>query len=322
MSWKDLLQSEPETLVVPWTGGRDFQLPGCRYRISGKLPDEHGWHTFQVAPRRTTKGREVSWLSPSEPRTEGLLGAVRGYLVGDRLVPDNAQASNCQISRFPRVHLVEEGLDRFARIRAGRIDDEAPLVYAGIEFPAGPETEVQDAYLEGKSVDGIQGLSPALHLAFKLEVWRRDEAEKQRLEAARKRQEEEERRAREEQRRQIVERLGDAAGRRAMAQVDFGEAAKAALAVGGATYLDHRKAVRAHEMVVKFRHLNRRFECTCDDRTLRIIDAGICLTAHDDDDDDFEGGTKGDSFFTLESLPSVIAQADRERKLVVFRHVD
>ena len=63
----------------------------------------------------------------------------------------------------------------------------------------------------------------------------------------------------------------------------------------------------------------RRFECTCDERTLQIIDAGICLTAHYDDPD-FEEGTRGDTFFTLESLPAVIRQAEREHRLVVLRH--
>jgi hypothetical protein len=105
-----------------------------------------------------------------------------------------------------------------------------------------------------------------------------------------------------------------------LAKEDFEAAARAALAVGGAEYLDHRKAVQRNEMIVRFRFLRRRFECTCDHNTLQIIDSGICLTAHGDDE--FADGIKGDSFFSLESLPSVIAEADREEKLVVYRHVD
>jgi hypothetical protein len=68
-------------------------------------------------------------------------------------------------------------------------------------------------------------------------------------------------------------------------------------------------------MVVRFRLLGRRFECTCDERTLRILDAGICLVDH-------ATGERGDTRFTLESLPAVILEADRDDKLVVFRHVD
>jgi hypothetical protein len=105
-----------------------------------------------------------------------------------------------------------------------------------------------------------------------------------------------------------------------MAQVDFGEAARAALAVSGARYLDHR-VVRQRgnvEYAVRFSWLNRRFECVVDGR-LQVIDSGICLTAHYDDPD-FDGGTRGDTWFTLESLPSVIKEADDAGRLVVYRH--
>jgi hypothetical protein len=74
-------------------------------------------------------------------------------------------------------------------------------------------------------------------------------------------------------------------------------------------------------MIVRFRFDNRRFECTCDEKTLRIIDSGICLTAHEDDRE-FEGGTRGDDFFVLESLPGVIKEAIEDHKLVVYRHAD
>lgn len=84
--------------------------------------------------------------------------------------------------------------------------------------------------------------------------------------------------------------------------------------------MDSKRGVRRGEMVVKFRLGRRRFECTCDEHTLNIIDAGICLTAHYDDEA-FEGGTKGDTWFTLESLPGVIREAETAGVLVVFRHV-
>jgi hypothetical protein len=67
-------------------------------------------------------------------------------------------------------------------------------------------------------------------------------------------------------------------------------------------------------VVVRFRLDHRAFECTCEERTLRIIDAGICLVDHATNE-------KGDTYFTLESLPGVIGEANREGKLVVFRHV-
>ncbi|MFQ6011384.1 MAG: hypothetical protein ACE5KG_04350, partial [Nitrososphaerales archaeon] len=134
----------------------------------------------------------------------------------------------------------------------------------------------------------------------------------------RQRRIEEERRAQEERRREIVERLGDGAGRREMAHIDFQEAAQAALRIGGATYLDHRPGRTRNEMVVRFRFINRRFECTCS-RDLQIIDSGICLTA-EYDSAEWDMGTRGDTWLTLESLPGVLSQAHREGRLVVFRH--
>jgi hypothetical protein len=46
---------------------------------------------------------------------------------------------------------------------------------------------------------------------------------------------------------------------------------------------------------------------------MHIVDAGICLDDH--------RGTKGDTRFTLESLPAVVGEAIRGGKLVVWRHV-
>jgi hypothetical protein len=248
---------------------------------------------------------------------------VRGYLVGDHIVPDGAKVDP-DLARIhavaERVHFIEPGLDRFVRVLAGRIHEGGPLIYESMEMPIGPEDDVLQAYLDKKdSVDNVKGVPPALDAAFRMEVWQRTEAVKRRAENERLRLIEEERRRAEERRRDLVEKLGDAASRRQMARVDFGEAAKAALAVGGAVYLDHRDSYTRGEKVVRFRLLNRRFECVCDSN-LRITDSGICLTA-EYDQGDFEQGTKGDTFFTLESLPSVILEADRLGKLVVFRHV-
>jgi hypothetical protein len=199
--------------------------------------------------------------------------------------------------------------------------EDGPLIYWGQEFPLGPEPEVLDAFLDEKeSVSHVKDVTPALDASFRLEVFQRAEAARRRAEAARRRAEAEAARAQEERRRDIQRRLGDGGGRRAMAQIDFGEAARAALAVGGATLLDHRASVNTHEMVVRFRLDNRRFECTCDNRTLQIIDSGICLTA-EYDSDEWDRGEQGDRFFTLESLPSVIREAIAGGVLVVYRRV-
>lgn len=308
MGWRDLLktETESETVILPWVGGRVLQSSDRTWRIAGKLPEEHGWQEFSLDTRT------ASWTEASEPQDNALRHHITGYLVGDRLVPDTVQirpnlkslAKNCE-----KVHLIEPGLDRFVRIKAGRVYESGPLIYEEQEFPLGPEDDVLSYFLDEKqSVDDIANVCPALDGAFRIETWHRKEIERRRVE-------EQIRREKEERRRKIREQLGDGALRREIAKENFEEAARAALAVGGAQYLDHRRAHQRDEMVVRFRFDRRRYECTCNPMTLQIIDSGICLTDH-------YTGEKGDTYFTLESLPGVIRQANNGGELVVFRHAN
>lgn len=315
MNWRDLLAEKAPLVVAPWLGGRKLCLGMRTWAIEGPLPPEHGWATFRIS------GRGVCYNGPAErgPAPANVLDGLRsGFLVGDRLVADDANVDPDPkkiVAQSVPVFLLEPGLDRFARIQAARFFEDGPFVFMAQNYPLGPEPEVQHALEDGlRTLDGIKGIVPALDAAFRMELYQRDEAERRRQEAERRRREEEARRAQEERRAELVRQLGDGAGRRAMAQYDFTAAARAALAVGDAQYLDHRHAVRRNEMIVRFRLDRRRFECTCDPLTLQIIDAGICLVDHHSDE-------RGDTYFTLESLPGVIRQAEREGKLVVFRHV-
>ena len=294
MGWRDLLQTQDETFVSAWVGGRTIRTHARTFKLDGREPAEHGWHQFAVRA-----SRKARWQAPAEAPANVLRDVMSGYLVGNCLLPDDVRvATDVAKLRLERVHIIEPGLDRFVRIRAGRVYDDGPLIFAGQEFPLGPEDQVLAAYLDDKaSVSHIAGVSPALDSAFRIEHWRRTEG----LRARR--------------RREIRERLGDGKLRRELANTDFAEAAIAALRVGGAHYLDHRCATRDGEMVVRFRIDAQRFECTCERTTLRIIDSGICLIDHETDE-------RGDTYFTLESLPGVIRQARREGRLVVFRHID
>jgi hypothetical protein len=311
MGWRDLLK-EDERIVLPWVGGRSLRSRDRGYTIEGDLPAENGWYAFRAS------GRKAVLEGAAEPAPDVLEFRVRGYLVGDRIVadgvrvdPDPSRILHCS----ERVHLIELGLDRFVRVTAGRVFEGGPLVYEGLDMPLGPEEEVLAAFLDKlPSLDEVKGVPPALDAAFRMETWQRLEVERRRVELERRRREDEERRAAEERRRELLEQLGDGVLRRRMARHDFEAAARAALAVGGAEYLDHRRSVRPGEMVVRFRLDSARFECTCEEATLRIVDAGICLIDSATDE-------RGDTYFTLESLPSVIQQAVRERKLHVFRHV-
>jgi hypothetical protein len=309
MGWRDLLTTKGDTKTLPWTGGRSLHTASRTFKL-GKRPRDFGWYTFDI------EGNKAVAPKAADPVPELLKNSVKGYLVGDRLVPDDTRIDPdpSKIINFSeKVFLLPEELDRFSRVRAGRIYPEGPLIFVEQDFPLGPEDEVMEAFFDNKtSTDGIRDVVPALDAAFRMEVYQREQAELRRIELARLRAEEEARRAKEERRKELLEKLGDGAGRRAMAQENFGEAARAALTVGGAEYLDHRKGRRG-EWVVKYRVDGQRLECVCS-TNLQIIDAGVCLVDHGTNE-------KGDTYFTLESLPAVIRQAIREGKLVVWRHV-
>jgi len=314
MGWKDLLSAE-ERLVLPWLGGRKVHGRDRSWNIAGKLPEEHGWYEFSVSG-----GRQASVGDPADPdpEFEDDRKTVRGYLTGDRLIPDSARVDPDPaklVGQTMPVYLVERGLDRFARAVAAETLD-GKLVYVRQEFPEGPETEVQGAYQDrNDSVAHVAGVTPALDLAFRWVSRQRVLAEERQRELERRRAEEERQRQEQEALEKAMKDAGTGAGRRALAARDFNAAAAAALRVSGAQLLDARQAYGRNEMVVQYRFQNRRLECVVDRRTMQVVDSGICLTDHDT-------GEKGDTYFTLESLPPVVGQAIREGRLVVYRHAE
>ena len=309
MGWKDLLQKKDETVITPWFGGRNVRLSSRRWKILGTLPGEHGWYAWRV------EGRKVSLLAEEDAQAYDREPRL-GYLLGDLFVPDGegGEIKNpAEVrSRFERVRLVESGIDHFTRVKVDRLWDDGPLIFMQEEFPLGPEDEVRDRFLDQKeSVQDVSGVVPALDLVFRMATWHRKDVEARRA-AERLRMEEEERQhAAAEERRRLYGKLGDGAGRRELAKVDFPTAAKSALAVGGAEFIDHRSGRNSHEHVVRYKLEGDRYECVVSD-DLRVIDSGICLT-------DEGTGERGDTYFTLESLPGVVLQAVREHRLVVYR---
>jgi hypothetical protein len=313
MGWRDLIKPEPPA-TLPWFGRGVVRGANRSWTITTPrqmYPAEHAWYEFAIKSSGT-----ASFVRRVEPAPELLRYQVRGYLVGDRLISDDRRVDPDPakiVIQSERVHLLEDGLDRFARVCAGRIHERGRLIYMAPEMPLGSEYAVYQAFLDRKtSVDDVKGVPPALDAAFRMETHQRIETERRRAEAARKLEELEAARLLEEKRKEVVAKFGDGAGRRLAARVDFDGAARAALAVGGAEFLDS-VLLRRGEYAVKFRLSGRRFECTCDPN-LQIISSGICLT-------DSGSGEKGDDRFTLESLPSVIMEAIRTDVLVVYRHV-
>lgn len=312
MGWQDLLASGGDR-VLPWFGGRKVHSHDRTWTIMGRLPKEHGWYSFQ-----TTAARECSLKGPAdrEPAYETGHKIVRGFLVGDRFIPDDARVDPDPaklIDQTEEVFCVELGLDRFQKAAVVR-DREGHLVFMRLEWPEGPETEVLAAYQDRKdSVTDIKGVTPALDLAFRWISYQRAAAEARAAELERLRKEEEAKAAEAERLRRLMEQTGTAEGRRALARQDFNAAAKAALQVSGAELLDVIATHKRNEVRVQYRFRHRRLECVVNKDTLRVVDAGVCLDDH--------RGTKGDTWFTLESLPGVIGEAMDRHKLVVWRHV-
>jgi hypothetical protein len=331
MSYARFLEQAPTEQWFPWLGGRQLRRGVVGWKIEGPLPLEHSWCVFATK----TNGRALFLRSVPEDDVfqspeqwqPHLVDVQPGYLAGDRFVPSSRTGFNpWKFERIgtetERVHLVEPGLDRFEHIQVGRIHEHGPLVYMGRVMPLGPEGEANQVFLDGGGLAGlraVKGVVPALELAFRMEVFQKEEAERRRLEIERQEREAEERRRLEERRAELMRTIGTAESRRELATTDFRAAAQAALRVGGAEYLDHRASARRGEMVVRYRVQQHRLECVCIARTLQIVDAGICLTSHGGDG--FDAGEKGDTMLTLESIPTVVRQAIRENKLVVYRRV-
>lgn len=307
MGWRDLLETSSR-LVIPWLGGERLYRDGRTWRICSPKPKEFGWYEWAV------QGRRATYFGRAEPAPDYLqfwLGQkLTGYLVGNRFIPlmVNVRWELAEVFELAdSVYLIEPGLDRFTPVAVVR-DPDRRLIYMEEVFPIGPEDEVRDAFIDRKeSVSNILHIPPSLDLAFRFATYQRMRHEEYLAELERKREAE---RRLEEARKN----MGTGMGRRNLAAHDFEAAARAALGVGGATFLDARQGRIPTEMVVQYRVDAHRLECVCEKDTLRITDAGICLEDH-------HTGEKGDTYFSLESLPAVVRQAIRENKLVVWRHV-
>ena len=315
MGWQDLLNSGGEH-ILPWMGGRQVHSADRTWLIKGRLPKEHGWYTFDVSGGRQARLKGEAEIDPTY---EDGHRTCKGILVGDRIILDDARVDpdpDKLIEQTEPVYCVERGLDRFTRCTAVR-DREDRLIYMQMEFPEGSEAEVLAAYQDRKdSVDGIQGVTPPLDLAFRWISYQRAAHEAHLAELARLQAEEEAKMAEEERVRRLMKQVGTAEGRRALAIQDFDGAAKVALAVGGAEFLDSQDGYNKGEKIVQYRFRNRRLECVCNAKTLRIIDAGVCLDNHRGNDD-----SKSDTLFSLETLPTVIDEVMDMGRLVVWRNV-
>lgn len=341
MGWADLL-GESETIIAPWLGGRRIVSGVRQWAIDGQLPPEHGWYSFTVKGNRKA---EVVEPAMADPELFAKSDRVLGYIIGNRLMADDADlelSSGRIIERTRVVYLLEPGLERFARVMTAVHDGR--LVYLQQEFPLGPEPDVAMAFEDRKrTVDDIPEVTPALHMVFRWYTWwrneeerlareeeerirREEEAERRRIEEERRQAEqarvraEEERRARERRRAEDRYRQRQAAAaeravrrlpRRQREGARSRYQAESVLLAAGAELLDWTPS-GGNQATVRFRFLGHRFRSVVRVPSLRVVEAGICLT-------DGRTGERGDDRFTLASLPGVIQQAQRLGQLVILR---
>ncbi|MFA6234308.1 MAG: hypothetical protein WC824_09050, partial [Bacteroidota bacterium] len=209
-SWRDLL-SEKVEITLPWTGGRSVSCRDRSWNIQGKTPREFGWYRFQI-----DGGRVATLLGPTDADPgfgEGCT-PIKGFLVGNRLIPDNARVDpdpNKIADQTLEVFLSERGLERFTRAVIVRLTC-GHHVYISQEFPQGPENAVLEAYQDRKvSVDDIPGVSPALDLAFRFVTQERVKAEERARELERIRIEEEKKLVAAEQLKEALKSIGTGA---------------------------------------------------------------------------------------------------------------
>ena len=150
MTWRDLLQTNDETIVAPWIGGRSLRVGARSWSIEGDLPPEQGWYEFRPAGR---KARVPGLVSPGSSgvkrqaeeegldrifREAGLEWAESGCSMcvginGDVVPPGERCASstnrNFKGRQGPgaRTHLMSPAMVAAAAL-AGHLADVRPLI--------------------------------------------------------------------------------------------------------------------------------------------------------------------------------------------------
>ena len=284
----------------PYFGGPFVEAPHRRLRLAGSV--EPGYWRFAVT------GRVARPVDPAEAPDLSHLPAVRGHALAGYLVAAGGVAERLALGP------PDEPLP-FAPLAARRWPS-GELLFDAWDFESGVEERVREAYESGGTLADVKGAPAALRAAFGYAVLLRtaeeegvparpaearahlaalaDEgppAARRLLGALRAEREAEARRAR--------------PGRpvRGPARAERAQTSRAAEALHAA-----RAGVRGLRWLadgmleVRYDLEGERFVSIVEGATLRVVDAGICLSGHDRD-------------LTLESLPSAIREAARTGQL-------
>jgi hypothetical protein len=329
VDYRKFLGKEEER-VLPYLGGSFLYAADRRLRLPTE-PAVPGWYRFRI------KGREATPLGPAEPEALDELPAVRGHLVGERLVREGSIAERV-------LFLPAEEPPRLSPCKARRWHS-GELLFEMLDFESEAEEAVRRALEDGTSLAQIKGVPATLRAAFAYAVLEaesrrigipaaprelrphltqvaelgRPEAERalRALAAERVLAEREMRELR--QRQDLVfraqqavqerERLAAQPGRqRRGGEPDAVARAEMALEAAGARMRSARGLGNGNLEVI-FTFMDERFISVVNMATLQVVDSGICL-----------GHPPRDDLVTLESLPSVIKEAIDTNRLVILRH--
>lgn len=331
MDYRKFLGKEEER-VLPYLGGAFLHAADRRLRLTTE-PAAPGWYTFRI------KGRDATPVGPAEPESLEQCSAVRGHLVGERLVRDGAIAE--------RVHfLPAEEPPRLSPIKVRRWHS-GELLFESLEFESEAEESVRRALEEDTNLAQIKAVPATLRAAFAYSVMEaasrrlgipaaaaelrphvaqvaelgRPEAERALRALAAERALAQREMMELNRRRQVVEMAQRAVeaqqqraipearqGRGRVRQEDAIARAELALEAAGARMRTAR-VLGDGNLEVIFTFKDERFISVVNMRTLQVIDSGICL-----------GHPPRDDLVTLESLPSVIKEAIDTDRLVILRH--
>jgi len=313
-----------ETRVLPFFGGRRLDAPDRRLRVA-EPPERPGFYAFEI------EGRNARALGPAEPEL-GDLPKVRGHLQSATLFVTGAPPAE--------PYFLPDGEPEPLAPCVARRWATGELLFDSFDFDGDAEIAARLALDERRGLANEKGTSASLRAAFAwavtervarrltipcsaIEAWRSlgaiaDEgepaAERFLLELAERRRDGRIFLRGDGGARVLdVARIVDGARERADAATleSPHERAEAALEAAGARFLGAR-ATDVGWLEVRFQYAQHRFVTLADPRTLRVIDAGICLVDHHD-------GHRGDEELTLESLPSAIREAIDLGALVITR---
>ncbi len=330
------LLGKVEELTLPWLQGDAVDARERRLRLRAR-PAAPGWWRFRV------DGRWASPLAPAEPEPELLQGLERasGHLVGGRLVlaggavepvwllpeEEPPRFAPCRARRWWSGELLFEELpfegEAEEAVRRAFEDGLAlegvvgvpatlraafglTLVEAAARAQGARVAPLEVRQRLGEVAEGGPALAAEVVRALLAERARATaerEAARRAAEAARLEEQ------RLSERREVVERQrgrGPARRRDPRGGSDPRERVEEALRGAGAALLDLRR-LGGDQLEVRWRFLGERFVSLVEAGSLRVIDAGICLS-----------GT--DAEVNLASLPGVVREGAERGLLVMTRH--